>query len=135
MRGFVTALLFASLLIMATVGATEAQMTPAPRRLDWKDLLPPAAQKEAVAEACRTAKRFFVASFFHPCSAHHATRRLRDLLSLRAPARHAITLGRLRRWCASNGFELYACRAEVAFVKDLWVASFVRKQRRDQVHY
>ncbi len=92
--------------------------------------LPPAAQKEAVAEACRTAKRFFVASFFHPCSAHHATRRLRDLLSFRAPARHAVTLRRLRRWCASNGFELHACRAELPFVKDLWVASFVRTQRR-----
>ncbi len=93
--------------------------------------LPPAAQKEAVAEACRTAKRFFVASFFHPCSAHHATRRLRDLVSGRAPARHAITLRRLQGWCASHGFELHACRAEAPFVKDLWVASFVRTQRRD----
>jgi hypothetical protein len=89
--------------------------------------LEPSAQKAAVQEACRVSRRFFVASFFHPCSVHHASRRLRDLASGRAPMRHAITLKRLVRWCEANGFSLHAHRAEMPYCKDLWVASFVRR--------
>ena len=89
--------------------------------------LEPSAQKAAVQEACRVSRRFFVASFFHPCSVHHASRRLRDLASGRAPMRHAITLSRLVRWCKANGFSLHAHRAELPYCKDLWVASFVRR--------
>ena len=89
--------------------------------------LPHTAQKAAVAEACRVARRFVVASFFHPCSAHHAMRRIADLFAGAAPTRHAVTLGRIRRWFAQHGFALHACRAESPFTKDLWVASFVRE--------
>ncbi len=45
MRGTIIAVLFASLLLTTTTAATEAQVAPSPRKLDWKDLLPPAAQK------------------------------------------------------------------------------------------
>ncbi len=89
--------------------------------------LPHSAQKAAIAEACRVARRFVVASFFHPCSAHHAMRTLADLLTGAAPTRHAVTLGRVRRWFEQHGYALCACRAELPYCKDLWVASFVRK--------
>jgi ubiquinone/menaquinone biosynthesis C-methylase UbiE len=88
--------------------------------------LPPDGQKRAVAEACRVAKRFVVLSFFHPCSAHHLQRRLRGLWSATAPARFAVGRARLSRWAAANGFRPHAHAAELPFVKDLWVASFVR---------
>jgi SAM-dependent methyltransferase len=88
--------------------------------------LPRERAKAAVAEACRVARRFVVVSFFHPCSAHHLQRRLRDLARGRAPSRHALTLGRLRRWCRAHGFRLHGRAAELPFARDLWVASFVR---------
>jgi SAM-dependent methyltransferase len=88
-----------------------------------------AAARAAVAEACRVARRFVVVSFFHPCSSHHASRRLRDLLRRRAPTRHAITLSRLRRWCRGLGFEPLGHGAELPWVRDLWVAAFERRRR------
>jgi SAM-dependent methyltransferase len=93
--------------------------------------LQPSAQKLAVAEACRTARRFVVASFFHPCSVHHAVRRARDLCARRAPTRYAVTLSRVERWFAQAGFELQSHVAELPFGKDLWIASFVRAQRQN----
>jgi SAM-dependent methyltransferase len=88
--------------------------------------LPPELARRAVAEACRVAKRFDALSFFHPCSAHHLQRRLRGLWSGSAPARFAVGRARLSRWAAANGFRPHAHAAELPFVKDLWVASFVR---------
>lgn len=85
------------------------------------------AQKLAVAEACRVADRFVVASFFHPCSVHHFVRRLRDVCARRAPSRYATTLGRIEHWFEGCGFELQAHAAQLPFAKDLWVASFVRR--------
>ncbi len=88
--------------------------------------LPPSAQKAALAEACRTAARFVVVSFFHPCSAHHLQRRLQQAVRRAAPTRHAITLAALRRKIESHGFALQAVVAERPWFKDLWIACFVR---------
>lgn len=89
--------------------------------------LPPAAARVAIQEACRTARRFVVVSFFHPVSAHHVARWLADTLRRRAPTRHAVTLHRLSRWFAAHGFALTAHRAELPFGKDLWLATFTRQ--------
>lgn len=87
--------------------------------------LAPDARRRAIAEACRTARRFVVASFFHPCSAHHLQRRLRQLGGA-TPTRFAVTLRGIVREFASHGFELHAKAADLPFARDLWVASFVR---------
>jgi hypothetical protein len=88
--------------------------------------LPGEARRRAIAEACRTARRFVAVTFFHPCSAHHLRRWLRGLGG--APrTRHAITLRRLRREFATHGFGLAAHAAELPFAKDLWLASFERE--------
>lgn len=89
--------------------------------------LEPAALREAVAEACRVARRFVVVSFFHPCSAHALSRRLSDLLHRRAPTRHAVTLRRLRRLFGGHGFAPGRHAAELPYLRDLWVAAFVRE--------
>lgn len=89
--------------------------------------LPRHKAKTAVAEACRVAQRFVVVSVFHPCSLHHLQRRLRELLLGRAATRHATTLRQLQRWFSEHGFELHTHRADLPFLKDLWVASFVRR--------
>lgn len=91
--------------------------------------LPPEHARRAVAEACRVARRFVVLTFFHPCSAHHLRRRLRRLGGGRS-TRFALTLGRLRRWCHAHGFRLQARAADLPFLRDLWVASFVREPAR-----
>ncbi|MBK8096393.1 MAG: methyltransferase domain-containing protein [Planctomycetes bacterium] len=88
--------------------------------------LPDDLAEEAIAEACRIADRFVVLSFFHPCSTHHWQRRLRDLLARRASRRFALTLGTVAAICRAHGLALHAHAAEFAFVKDLWVAAFVR---------
>lgn len=87
--------------------------------------LAPAARARAIAEACRTARRFVTVSFFHPCSAHHLRRRLRALLG-GPTTRHALTLGALRAEFARHGFVPQAHTADLPFGKDLWLASFVR---------
>ncbi len=81
--------------------------------------------RAAIAEACRTARRFVVVSFFHPCSAHHLSRRLRRL-SGRGATRHARTLRQIRADFARAGFTLAAHAADLPFARDLWLASFVR---------
>lgn len=91
--------------------------------------LPADARRRAIAEACRTARRFVVASFFHPCSAHHLQRCLRRL-SGRAPTRFAVGLRELAREFAANGFVRHRAAAELPFARDLWVASFVRSTAR-----
>lgn len=89
--------------------------------------LRPAQQQAAVAEACRVARRFVVVSFFHPCSLHHGQRLLQHALG-RPLGRHAIGLGRLRQWFAALGFAEHRHAAQAPFVRDLWLASFVREQ-------
>ncbi len=88
--------------------------------------LPPDAARTAIGEACRVADRFVVASFFHPCSAHHARRLLRQVVSGRH-TRFAQTLASLRSSFGKHGFELATHAADLAFVRDLWVAAFVRR--------
>jgi ubiquinone/menaquinone biosynthesis C-methylase UbiE len=88
--------------------------------------LPPAAAKTAVAEACRVARRFVVASFFHPCSSHHWQRRLRQLLAGRPPTRFAWTTTRLDGWFAKHGFRRVSKTADAAFRKDLWLCAYER---------
>lgn len=89
--------------------------------------LEPADMRQALAEACRVARRFVVVSFFHPCSVHALSRRAQDLLRRRAPSRHAVTLGRVQGWLRPHGYELVRRAAEMAYLKDLWIASFVRR--------
>ncbi|MEO6593896.1 MAG: methyltransferase domain-containing protein [Planctomycetota bacterium] len=88
--------------------------------------LPPEASRRAIADACRTARRFVVVSFFHPCSAHHLQRRLRQLTG-GTPTRFALRLGRLAALFAEHGFVLHDKAADLAFARDLWVAAFVRR--------
>lgn len=78
-----------------------------------------------IAEACRAARRFVVVSFFHPCSAHHLSRRLGG-----GSTRFARSLGAIRRAFAAHGFELHRRAADLPFAKDLWLASFVRTEPR-----
>jgi len=86
--------------------------------------LPPDAARQAIAEACRVARRFVVVSFFHPCSVHHARRRLAQLTG--APAtRFALSLGAVRAAAARHGFRLERSAAQLPFARDLWVAAFV----------
>jgi len=87
--------------------------------------LPPDARRRAIAEACRTARRFVVASFFHPCSAHHLQRRLRQITG--GPStRFAVTLRAITGEFAAHGFRLASRTADLPFARDLWIASFVR---------
>jgi hypothetical protein len=88
--------------------------------------LPPELARAALAEACRLARRFVVVSHFHPCSLHGLRRRVRELVAGRPSGRYALTAGRLQRWMAAHGFERAGLAAELPFLRDLWVASFVR---------
>lgn len=88
--------------------------------------LPAPERNQAVAEACRTARRFVVVSFFHPCSAHHLQRRVAGWLG-RPTTRHATTLTALAQRFATQGFRLQAHAAELPFLRDLWIAVFVRE--------
>ncbi|MBL8734328.1 MAG: methyltransferase domain-containing protein [Planctomycetes bacterium] len=87
--------------------------------------LPDATARAVVTEACRTAGRFVVVSFFHPCSTHHLRRRLAGWFG-RPPTRFARSLGTVRRWFADAGYSLQQHVAEAPFRRDLWLASFVR---------
>ncbi|MBL9076518.1 MAG: methyltransferase domain-containing protein [Planctomycetes bacterium] len=87
--------------------------------------LAPAARTRAIAEACRTARRFVTVSFFHPCSAHHLQRWLRAARGGRT-TRFALTLGALRAEFARHGFTPTAHAADLPFARDLWLASFER---------
>ena len=89
--------------------------------------LTPEASRRAIAEACRTARRFVVVSFFHPCSLHHAQRWLHELAG--APrTRYAVRLQRVAAWFAQHGFLLHKSVAELPFARDLWIAAFVRPE-------
>jgi SAM-dependent methyltransferase len=87
--------------------------------------LPAEVADAAIAEAGRVARRFVVVSFFHPCSLHHLQRRLRTLFG-GSPTRFARTLGAIRARFAVHGFALHAHTAQAPFVRDLWLAAFVR---------
>lgn len=80
----------------------------------------------ALAEACRVARRFVVASFFHPCSFHHAQRVVRSWCG-QPPTRFALTLGTLRGVMARHGFVCSRHVADSAFTRDLWLAAFERR--------
>ncbi len=88
--------------------------------------LPPEQARQALAEACRVARRFVVVSHFHPCSAHAVRRALRGWLTGRAPTRHAVTGARLRTWLGGHGFAPDGTAADLPGLKDLWVRAFVR---------
>lgn len=89
--------------------------------------LAPEASRRAIAEACRTARRFVVVSFFHPFSLHHAHRWLHELAG--APrTRFAVRLQRVAAWFAPHGFVLHQSAAELPFARDLWIAAFVRPE-------
>jgi SAM-dependent methyltransferase len=97
--------------------------------------LSPAVRRQAIAEACRTARRFVVTSFFHPCSVHHLQRCLRRLGGA-APTRFVVTKHTLAAEFAAHGFRLATTAAELPYARDLWVVSFVRAgagagERRD----
>lgn len=91
--------------------------------------LPADARRRAIGEACRTARRFVVASFFHPCSAHHLQRRLRRFTG-DAATRFAVGLRELTADFAAHGFVRHRRAADLPFARDLWVASFVRAATR-----
>jgi SAM-dependent methyltransferase len=118
---------------MARVQADALQMPFCDRAFDGVVMLrflhhlTPEASRRAIAEACRTARRFVVVSFFHPCSFHHAQRWLRQLTG--APrTRYAVRLQRVAAWFAQHGFALHQSAAELPFARDLWVAAFVRRE-------
>jgi len=93
--------------------------------------LPPDAARAALAEALRVARRFVVVSFFHPVSAHHLRRLARQALG--APATRFATSSRsVQRVAARHGFRLHRQTAQRPYVRDLWVASFVRDDERPQ---
>lgn len=76
-----------------------------------------------IAEACRVARRFVVVSFFHPCSAHHLRRRLAGNTT-----RFARRLGEVAATFAAHGFAPARHAADLPFAKDLWLASFLRRE-------
>ncbi len=88
--------------------------------------LPQDLADRAIAEACRVARRYVVASFFHPCSAHHLQRWLRSAAGGRT-TRFARTLGAVERSFARHGFRLDRRAADLPLLRDLWVAGFVRR--------
>lgn len=90
--------------------------------------LPAATAKQVVTEAARVAERFVVLSFFHPVSLHGASRTLRRWLTGRAKTRYALRHATLTRWLRAEGFTPCGTAAEVRFVKDFWVAAFVRTE-------
>ncbi len=87
--------------------------------------LPAELSDRVIAEACRVAARFVVVSFFHPCSAHHLQRQLRALTGGRT-TRYARTLTAIERRFAQHGFRRLRHAADLPFLRDLWLASFVR---------
>jgi SAM-dependent methyltransferase len=87
--------------------------------------LAPELAQQAIAEACRLARRFVVVSFFHRCSAHQLRRALHRLLGA-APTRFPTTLGALARSFARHGFAPRRHRAELPFARDLWLVAFER---------
>ena len=88
--------------------------------------LPAEGAAQALAEACRAARRFVVVSFFHPCSFHHLARAVRQFGG-RGATRFARTLGQVRAELERHGFVLHKTAADLPFARDLWLASFVRR--------
>ena len=88
--------------------------------------LPPNEARDAVREACRVARDFVVMSFFHPVSAHAFQRSLKLRWSGRARTRFAVRPKTLNAWFRQEGFRMKKCKAEARFLKDFWVASWVR---------
>ena len=89
--------------------------------------LPPSAARAVLGEATRVARGYVVVSFFHPISAHGVARRTRELLTRKPRSRFSLTSGTLRRWMVELGFEQVGVRAQSAFLRDFWLASFRRR--------
>lgn len=87
--------------------------------------LPAEAADRAIAGACAIARRFVVASFFHPCSAHGLRRLVAGWLGRPSP-RYARTLGAIDRAFARHGFRRVSAAADMPFARDLWVAAYER---------
>lgn len=90
--------------------------------------LPEQQARIALAEAARVARRHVTVSFFHPCSVHGLARRIGTWLRGAEVGRHAVGLGALRGWMGRQGYELRVVRAQLPWVRDFWVASFVRRE-------
>ncbi|MEM7203042.1 MAG: methyltransferase domain-containing protein [Planctomycetota bacterium] len=88
--------------------------------------LPAADAERVVAELTRVAARYVVVSFFHPVSAHGLTRRVHCAITGRAAARHTVTPATLRRWFAARGFAPAGWSAQRAYLREFWLAAFVR---------
>jgi SAM-dependent methyltransferase len=88
--------------------------------------LDPQAARQALAEAARVAGRFVVVSFFHPVSLHGLRRRLTALVRRRPPHRHVLGARRLTRMLYPHGFRLCALRAQLPYLRELWIAVFER---------
>lgn len=84
------------------------------------------AARTVVREAARVAKSYVVISFFHPVSVHGLARRLREKLSGRARTRFSLTHRKLVAWLAAEGFVPTGSAADLAFLRDFWVAAFQR---------
>lgn len=82
--------------------------------------------KEALREASRLAQDYVLVTFFHPYSLHACSRRLKELLRGRARTRFGLRPSILRCWMGELGFELVHLKADAAYRKDLWMASFRR---------
>lgn len=84
-------------------------------------------RRKVLTELCRVAESEVVVSFFHPVSTHHLRRVIRQRLSGQAATRHAVRLSKLEREMAAHGFTLEKSVAQTRFLRDLWIARFVRQ--------
>ena len=89
--------------------------------------LPPDRARAVLHEAARTARRFVVVSFFHPLSPHAIRRRTRRALTRRAQTRFAHWPRQIERWLGEVGLEPMAWAPERRYLREFWVASFVRR--------
>ena len=83
--------------------------------------------KRVVLEAARVARHYVVVSFFHPVSVHALQRRCKERLTGSPRTRFSITHGELAGWLRGAGFTPYNVAAEKPYLRDFWVASFVRQ--------
>ncbi|MFO1052825.1 MAG: methyltransferase domain-containing protein [Planctomycetota bacterium] len=84
------------------------------------------AARRVCQEAARVSARFVVVTFFHPVSAHALQRYLLGVLHRRPRTRFARTLSTVDRWFEEAGFARTTAAAEARYLRDLWIASYVR---------
>ena len=88
--------------------------------------LEPSLARAALGEATRVAKDYVLVTFFHPYSLHALSRRSKEILAGRARTRFGLQPALLKQWMGELGFELAHQKADAAYRKDLWIASFRR---------